>query len=226
VAGAFHTTLMSPARVWLRKSLSNTPFSEPEIPVVANVDGRAHSAAADWPGLLSAQLCSPVRWRQSLETLAGMGATRFVEIGPGGVLTGLARRTVPDALASAVATPDDLDKLVNAIAGSDTLHSYAAAHQGEHLYTSERVVISPSAGVFEPVAGLAAPGPGGLSPQGADVVPGEGAPVAVGDLLGTVGAAEVRTPFAGIIVGFLAHPGERVAAGEPVAWLRVQADGA
>ncbi len=226
VAGAFHTSLMAPARVWLRKSLSNTPFSEPEIPVVANVDGRAHRAAADWPGLLSAQLCSPVRWRQSLETLAGMGATRFVEIGPGGVLTGLARRTVPDALASAVATPDDLDTLVNAIAGSETLHSYAAAHQGEHLYTSERVVISPSAGVFEPVAGLAAPGPGGLSPQGADLPQGEGTPVAVGDLLGTVGAAEVRTPFAGIIVGFLAHPGERVAAGEPVAWLRVQADGA
>ena len=50
--------------------------------------------------------------------------------------------------------------------------------------------------------------------------------MAVGDLLGTVGAAEVRTPFAGMVVGFLAHPGERVAAGEPVAWLRVQADGA
>jgi len=226
VAGAFHTALMAPARVWLRKSLSDTPFTEPEIPVVANVDGRAHTAAAEWPGLLSAQLCSPVRWRQSLETLAGMGATRFVEIGPGGVLTGLARRTVPDALASAVATPDDLDRLVNAMAGSETLHSYAAAHQGEHLYTSERVVISPSAGVFEPVAGLAAPGPGGLSPQGAGIPAGEGASVAVGDLLGTVGAAEVRTPFAGIIVGFLAHRGERVAAGEPVAWLRVQADGA
>ena len=53
-----------------------------------------------------------------------------------------------------------------------------------------------------------------------------GAPVAVGDLLGTVGTVEVRTPFAGTVVGFLAHPGERVVAGEPVAWLRVQADGA
>ena len=163
VAGAFHTMLMAPARSWLRKSLASTAFSVPEIPVIANVDARAHTAAEDWPGLLSAQLCSPVRWRQSLETLAGMGATRFVEVGTGGVLTGLARRTLPDALASAVATPDDLDTLVNAIAGSETWNTYAAAHQGEHLYTSERVVISPSAGVFEPVAGLAAPGPGGLS---------------------------------------------------------------
>ncbi len=220
VAGAFHTMLMAPARSWLRKSLASTAFTVPEVPVVANVDARPHTEAQEWPGLLSAQLCSPVRWRQSLETLAGLGATRFVEVGTGGVLTGLARRTLPDATASAVATPDDLDTLVNAIAGSDTVNAYAAAHQGEHLYTSERVVISPSAGVFEPVAGLAAPGPGGLSPDG-----NEGAPVAVGDLLGTVGAAEVRTPFAGMVVGFLAHPGERVAAGEPIAWLRVQADG-
>jgi [acyl-carrier-protein] S-malonyltransferase len=226
VAGAFHTALMAPARSWLRKALSETPFTVPEIPVVANVDARAHTVAEDWPGLLSAQLCSPVRWRQSLETLAGLGATRLVEVGPGGVLTGLARRTLPDAQARAVAAPDDLDTLVDAIAGSETWHAYAAAHQGENLYTSERVVIAPTAGVFEPAAGLAAPGPGGLSPAGTDVPVGKGAPVAVGDLLGTVGSAEVRTPFAGVVVGFMAHPGERVAAGEPVAWLRVQADGA
>jgi [acyl-carrier-protein] S-malonyltransferase len=224
VAGAFHTALMAPARVWLRKALSETPFTVPEVPVVANVDARAHTAADDWPALLSAQLCSPVRWRQSLETLQSMGATRFVEVGPGGVLTGLARRTLPEAPASAVATPDDLDTLVDAIAGSETWHAYAAAHQGEHLYTSERVVISPSAGVFEPVAGLGAPGPGGLSNTGTDAPGGEGAPVVVGDLLGTVGSVEVRTPFAGMVVGFMAHPGERVAAGEPIAWLRVQAD--
>jgi len=226
VAGAFHTMLMAPARSWLRKSLASTAFSVPEIPVVANVDARAHRAAEDWPGLLSAQLCSPVRWRQSLETLAAMGATRLVEVGPGGVLTGLARRTLPDALASAVATPDDLDTLVNAIAGSETGQVFAAAHQGEHLYTSERVVISPAAGIFEPVVGVAAPGPGDLTAAGTDAPGAHGAPVAVGDLLGTVGTVEVRTPFAGTVVGFLAHPGERVVAGEPVAWLRVQADGA
>jgi [acyl-carrier-protein] S-malonyltransferase len=226
VAGAFHTALMAPARAWLRKALSDTQFSAPEIPVVANVDARAHRRAEDWPGLLSAQLCSPVRWRQSLETLAGLGATRLVEVGPGGVLTGLARRTLPDAAANAVASPDDLDRLVDAVAGSETWHAYAAAHQGENLYTSERVVISPAAGVFEPVAGLAAPGPGGLA-AAATAGPGhESATVAVGDLLGTVGSAEVRTPFAGVVVGFLAHPGERVSSGEPIAWLRVPADGA
>ncbi|MGA2521596.1 MAG: ACP S-malonyltransferase [Acidimicrobiales bacterium] len=110
VAGAFHTALMTPARARLRKALSDTRFAPPEVPVVANVDARAHTGADEWPQLLSAQLCSPVRWRQSLETLAAMGATRFVEVGPGGVLSGLARRTVPDATAIAVGTPDDLDR--------------------------------------------------------------------------------------------------------------------
>ena len=89
-------------------------------PRVANVDARAHTEAADWPGLLSAQLCSPVRWRQSLETLAGMGATRFVEVGHGR-RAHRARPAHPARRpASAVATPDDLDTLVNAIAGSET----------------------------------------------------------------------------------------------------------
>ncbi len=224
VAGAFHTALMAPARVRLRKALSDTPFAPPEVPVVANVDARPHTGADEWPQLLSAQLCSPVRWRQSLETLAGMGASRFVEVGPGGVLSGLARRTVPDATAIAVGTPDDLDRLVDSVAG-ETWSAYPATHQGEHLYTSERVVISPAAGVFEPAPHLAAPGPAGLGEAGTPAPGHEGAVVVVGDLLGTVGSAEVRTPFAGTVVGFLAHPGERVAAGEPIAWVRVAAEG-
>ena len=58
---------------------------------MANVDARVHTDPAEWPGLLSAQLCSPVRWRQSLETLSGRGATVLVELGPGGVLTGMVR---------------------------------------------------------------------------------------------------------------------------------------
>ena len=224
VAGAFHTAFMAPARARLRKALSDTPFRPPDVTVIANVDGRAHTTAEDWPGLLSAQLCSPVRWRQSLESLSGLGATRLVEVGAGGVLTALARRTLPEAEARSVSTPDELDTMVEGMSRNETWHAYATAHQGEHLYTSERVVISPSAGLFSPVPGLRAPGPGTLSPAGADS--GDDHVVAVGDLLGTVGSTDVRTPFAGVVVGLLVHPGERVAAGEPVAWLRVAADGA
>jgi [acyl-carrier-protein] S-malonyltransferase len=225
VAGAFHTALMAPARARLRKALADTPFTDPEIPVVANVDARVHPTAEEWPALLSAQLCSPIRWRQSLATLAELGATQLVEVGPGGVLTGLTRRTLPDAQALAVASPDDLGVMVDTLSGTETWHTYASQHQGEHLYTSERVVVSPRAGVFTPDAGLSAPGPGGLEAPTAAAATASGAELLVGGLLGLVGDSEVRTPFAGRVVGFLAHPGERVVAGQPLAWLRVSTAG-
>ena len=229
VAGAFHTPLMAPARARLRKALSDTPFGDLEVPVVANVDARVHAEAAEWPGLLSAQLCGPVRWRQTLGALDELGTSAVVEVGTGGVLTGLARRVLPDARSLSIATPDDLQTLVEAISGSETWHAYAAAHQGEYLYTSERVVVSPASGVFAPDPSVDAPGPGNGGP-GAPGTPAAGAvadaaagnDVAVGDLLGRVGASEVRTPFEGRVVGFLVHPGERVTAGQPVAWLRVR----
>ena len=59
--------------------------------IYAQVDARVHDDPAEWPGLLSAQLCSPVRWRQTLETFAGLGLTSLVELGPGGVLSGFRR---------------------------------------------------------------------------------------------------------------------------------------
>ena len=66
VSGAFHTPLMAPARDRLRKAIGAAELRDPEIPVYANVDARPHPAADEWAGLLAAQLCSPVRWRQTL----------------------------------------------------------------------------------------------------------------------------------------------------------------
>lgn len=206
VGGAFHTPLMAPARHRLRKSLAAVTFRPLEVPVTANVDARAHVEPADWPGLLSAQLCSPVRWRQTIAALASTGVTCFVEVGPGGVLTGMARRTARPAQAVAVATPDDLDGLVAAVSGDSALHAYATTHAGERLYMSERLVVSPSSGLFEPSPYL------GRAPAGGEV--------AVGDPVGTVNGSEVRFPFAGAFMGLLAIPGERVSEGQPVAWLR------
>jgi len=215
VAGAFHTPLLLPARQRLRKALAGTRFADPEVPIVANVDARAHAVGDDWPPLLSAQLCSPVRWHQSLRTMASLyPEVIFVELGPGGVLTGLVRRVLPSARAIGVATPDDLDKLVEALAGAGPLQASAAIHQGEHLYVSERVVVSPAAGIFEPTAALAA-----LGLDAAPLASGD-RPVAVGELIGEVGGEPVRSAFAGSLVGLLAHAGERVTRGQPLAWLR------
>ncbi len=226
VSGAFHTALMLPARSRLRKALNTVEFHSPEVPVVANVDARVHTDPAEWPGLLSAQLCSPVRWRQTLETLAGRGASVVIELGPGGVLSGLIRRTVPDVRAVTIAVPEDLDKLMDAVAGHEVWNARSPAHQGEHLYTSERVIVSPAAGVFEPDAALAALETTALAAATAAPGSGEGAEpgslLAVGDRVGTVaGTTDVRTPFEGILVRWLAVRGERVVEGQPVVWIRV-----
>jgi [acyl-carrier-protein] S-malonyltransferase len=227
VSGAFHTTLMAGARTSLRKALGDAVFLTPEVPVVANVDARVHGDPTEWPGLLSAQLCSPVRWRQTVETLAGLGATTIVELGPGGVLTGLAKRVAPDLLALSVTVPDDLDKLMDAVAAATTeaTHEEPSAHHGEHLYMSERVVVSPSSGIFAPERTLAAPGTGLLpgTVEAADHT--TNAIIDVGDLIGRVGVAEVRTPFRGEMVRWLAADGERVQQGQALLWLRLTGDG-
>lgn len=212
VGGAFHTPFMAPARNRLTKALAEVVFHRPEIPVVANVDGRVHTGATEWPTRLLAQLTSPVRWRQSVLRLGALLDERaererlFVELGPGSSLSRLAGQTLPGIRSLSISAPDHLDHLVDAIAGDTPLHAFAAGHHGEHLYVSERVVIAPAAGVFEPSAGL----------DTAETL------VEVGSLLGAVSGADVRSPFAGRLMGMLAAPGERVQTGQPVAWLRVR----
>jgi [acyl-carrier-protein] S-malonyltransferase len=229
VSGAFHTPMMLPARTRLRERLESVTFHAPEVPVVANVDARVHTDAADWPGLLSAQLCSPVRWKHTLEVLSGRGATLIIELGPGGVLTGMVRRATPDVRGVPVAAPDDLDKLMDTLSGGDEWSPPGPDGQGEHLYTSERVVVSPAPGVFEPAVQLAALESTALAEATAAPGSGEGAEpgslLAVGDQVGTVGLTEVRTPFDGILVRWLAVRGERVVEGQPVAWIRTKGAG-
>ena len=83
-------------------------------------------------GLLAAQLCSPVRWRQSLHALADMGVLTFVELGPGTVLTGTVKRTIDRAKGLAVGDPAALDTLLERLSGE----AGAVQHEGEHLFLS------------------------------------------------------------------------------------------
>jgi [acyl-carrier-protein] S-malonyltransferase len=202
VGGAFHTPYMAPARERLREVIANAALQAPEVPVVANIDARPHDNPADWTSLLTAQLVSPVRWRQSLLQMADAGISTFLELGPGGVLTGLAKRTVPDARAVSVAVPDDLDRLMELLNGAAPIPRRIT--EGEHLSLTVRMVVSPAAGIYRPVDAAA-----------------NGATVAVGGLMGHIGEIEVRSPFGGTISGMLAVAGERVTNGQPIAWLDV-----
>ena len=203
VGGAFHSPLMAPARERLAKALDDVAWRATDTPVVTNVDATPHDGADGWDGLLLSQLCSPVRWRQSVAALADDGVTRLVELGPGTVLTGLAKRCAPAARACSVATPADLDGLLEALAGPSPYQGGL----GEHLAIGERLVVTASPGVFR-------------RSTGHDL----GDTVAPGDELGTVGGAPVRSAFGGRFAGYLAIEGERVTPSQPVAWLSVDGD--
>jgi [acyl-carrier-protein] S-malonyltransferase len=202
VSGAFHTPYMSPARDALRAALAEADLRAPELPVYANVDALPHVGGDEWATLLGAQLCSPVRWRQTLHHLEEAGATTLLELGAGTVLSGMAKRTVSGCRTLSIGTPEELDKLLETIAAPRV--DAVGLHQGEHLFATERVVVSPASGVFHPAEGTA---------SGRHLDPG--------DVLGTVGGEAVRSPFGGTIMGMLTDDGERVSSQEPIAWLRV-----
>ena len=203
VSGAFHTPFMTAARDRLRAAIASASPRDTEVPVVSNVDALAHDKGEEWSSLLSAQLSSPVRWKHCLLSLADAGVTGFVELGPGGVLTGMAKRTLENARTISVATPDELDKLIEWVGSSAPVAP--AQHEGEHLFAVERLIVSPAAGVFTPVS---------------DVRPGT--VIDVGRVLGHVGEVEVRSPFAGRIENYIAVEGERVTSRQPIAWLRAE----
>jgi [acyl-carrier-protein] S-malonyltransferase len=118
VGGAFHTPFMAGARDELRQAITEARFRDAAVPVVANIDARPHRQADDWAGLLLSQLVGAVRWHQSVERLADNGITALVELGPGAVLTGMAKRIVPTLTHLSVATPADLDRLPAKLAGA------------------------------------------------------------------------------------------------------------
>ncbi len=200
VSGAFHTPYMTAARSRLRTAIAEADPRDTEVPVVSNVDALPHHEGKEWASLLSAQLSSPVRWKHCLLELEDLGVTDYAELGPGGVLTGMAKRTTGGRTIS-VATPEDLDKLLEWVSADATAGPVRL--EGEHLFAVERLVVSPAAGVFR---------------RAADV--DDGTMIEVGAVLGHVGDHEVRSPFAGILQSYIAVETERLTARQPVAWLR------
>ncbi len=92
VAGAFHTPIMQPAVERLTAALASATISAPRIPVISNVDARAHNDPEEIRSLLVQQLVQPVRWEDSMRQLLDEGVDLFYEVGPGRVLRGLMKR--------------------------------------------------------------------------------------------------------------------------------------
>ena len=108
VAGAFHTPYMSPAVDALRAAAANVAPSDPSVTLLSNADGAEIASGADAIDRLVRQGANPVRWDLCMDAMAARGVTGIIELAPGGVLTGLAKRALKDIPAVPLKTPDDL----------------------------------------------------------------------------------------------------------------------
>ena len=111
VAGAFHTEVMRPAQEAMADVLAEAVLNTATVPTVANTTALPIESAEEVRAELGSQLCGCVYWQQSVELMTARGVNRFIEFGPGKVLTGLAKRIAPDAAALAVADLDAISTL-------------------------------------------------------------------------------------------------------------------
>jgi [acyl-carrier-protein] S-malonyltransferase len=111
VSAPFHCSLMQPAQEQLAVDLNATEFKDLSVPLVNNWQANLIHTGAEARAGLYQQVPNPVRWVESIRKLAAEGVTRFVEVGAGGVLTGLLRNINPDLEGSKFGEADDLEKL-------------------------------------------------------------------------------------------------------------------
>ncbi len=112
VSGAFHSPLVEPAKIELEKAINNLRFKDAIVPVYSNVFAKPLTSAEEIKNALVLQLTSPVKWSQSLIKMKEDGFERFIEIGPGQVLQGLAKRTLSGIEILGIDKSDDLEKFI------------------------------------------------------------------------------------------------------------------
>jgi [acyl-carrier-protein] S-malonyltransferase len=116
VSAPFHCPLMQPAADEMATALASATIVAPSVAVVANVTARPERDPEVLRRLLVEQVTGRVRWRESMEWMAGEGGvTRFAEIGSGKVLAGMAKRIAPDAESLSLNTPEDLEAFAKSL---------------------------------------------------------------------------------------------------------------
>ena len=197
VAGAFHTPYMADAGRALAGVAAGAPMHDPRAIIVSNADGAVVSHGAELRRRLVEQVAAPVRWDRCMETFAALGVTAVVELAPAGTLTGLVKRALPGVETVAIRTPDDLGP--------------ARALLEQHLEVGSehgpawRLAVAPAAGTFH----AAEVEPGSPLEQGASV----------GLVVSNRAEWTVSAAHGGVLVEWLAHDGDPVAPGQPIALL-------
>ena len=113
VSAPFHCSLMNSAAIKMRDKIDNTNFIKPEYELVSNVTSLPTNNPDEIKKLLVKQICSKVRWRESMLFMKEKRINNFIEIGPGKVLTSLAKRILPNTKCFSINSIDDIKELIN-----------------------------------------------------------------------------------------------------------------
>jgi [acyl-carrier-protein] S-malonyltransferase len=208
VAGAFHTTHMAPAVDALRDAAASVTVHDPGLVLLSNADGAAVTSGRDWLERIVTQVSAPVRWDECMHTMSGLGATALIELPPGGTLTGLARRALPELARAALKTPGDLEAARALLAEHGTPDHQYAGHTPEW-----RLLVAPAGGIFQ------AGGTGQDTAPGAHVRPG----ALLGHVAARSGQEPVSADFASVVLEWLVEDGDPVAEGQPLVRLQPEA---
>ena len=112
VSAPFHSSLLQPASLQLRTYLAGLAFAIPQIPLINNVDVAIVDSPEALREALVRQAASPVRWVETVQTMAAQGVSHIIECGPGKVLAGLTKRIDPTLVGEAIVEPASIDRIM------------------------------------------------------------------------------------------------------------------
>ena len=104
---------MNSAAEKMKEKINNVKFNKPKVKIISNVIARPEENPEKIKELLIKQICSTVRWRESLNYMSGEGVENFFEVGPGKALTGMVKRSINRANCFSINTIADINKLNN-----------------------------------------------------------------------------------------------------------------
>ena len=113
VSAPFHCSLMNSAATKMKDKIDSIDFKKPTIDIVSNVTSKPENNPENIKKLLVEQICSTVKWRESIINMSEENVNNFIEIGPGKVLSGMAKRTIKNINCFSINSIDDMKKVIN-----------------------------------------------------------------------------------------------------------------
>ena len=113
VSAPFHCSLMKPAAIKMKDKIDSINFQKPNFDIVCNVTSKPENNPDNIKRLLFDQICSTVRWRESVINMSNENIHNFIEIGPGKVLSGMVKRTVKNINCFSINSINDMKKTID-----------------------------------------------------------------------------------------------------------------